>query len=142
MATNIDHSVEKTEAFIAKLQEYNINYINPFILCCLCNDIYLKDYNYCPQLRCGQMMYLWTSKNTNHTLNISDIRFIFDTYVVYAIIELQAQYLTDVQKYETSDEKYERCQRIIKKCSEFCIMLFSGVVYKEFINCYKNGYLN
>lgn len=142
MATTIDHSMEKTAAFIAELQEYDINYINPFMLCCLCNDIYLKDYKYCPELRYKQILYLWTSKNTNHTLKIDDIRFIFETYVKYAISELQGQYLADAQKYETSDENHACCQIKIKKCAEFCIILNSGVIFKEFIDCYKNGYFN
>ena len=142
MATTIDHSMEKTAAFIANLQEYDIYNINPFMLCCLCNDIYLKDYKYCPELRYKQIIHLWTSKNTNHTLNISDIRFILDTYVVYAISELQGQYLADAQKYKASDEKYECCQGNIKKLDEIYIMFNSGVVYKEFIDCYKNGYFN
>ena len=142
MATTIDHSMEKTAAFIANLQEYDIYNINPFMLCCLCNDIYLKDYKYCPELRYKQIIHLWTSKNTNHTLNISDIRFILDTYVVYAIIELQGQYLADAQKYETSDENHACCQIKIKKCAEICIMLNSGVIFKEFVDCFKNGYFN
>ena len=30
----------------------------------------------------------------------------------------------------------------IKKLDEIYIMFNSGVVYKEFIDCYKNGYFN
>jgi hypothetical protein len=143
MANTIDHSMEKTAAFIAKLQEYDIYNINPFMLCCLCNDIYLKDYIYNPYLNeYGQIIHLWTSKYTNHSLKIDDIRIILETYVMYDITELQGQYLADAQKYEASDEKYERCQRNIKKCIEFCIMLSSGVVFKEFVDCFNNGYLN
>ena len=60
MANIIDHSMEKTAAFIAKLQEYDFNYINSFRLCCLCNDIYLKDYN---KMVKGEKMIIYLNKN-------------------------------------------------------------------------------
>ena len=140
MANIIDHSMEKTAAFIAKLQEYEFNYINSFRLCCLCNDIYLKDYNYNPQLNtCGQIIHLWTHKDNKLILKIDDIRFIIETYVVYAITELQGQILAEPVKDESH---YKNFQKKIQKCSEICIMLNSGVVFKEFIDCYKNSYFN
>jgi hypothetical protein len=141
MANTIDHSMEKTAAFIAKLQEYDIYNINPFMLCCLCNDIYLKDYKYCPELN-KQIIHLWTSKYTKPSLTINDIRFIFETYVKYAIIELQTQYLADAQIFEDGDKNHCVLQRKIKKCAEICIMLNSGVVFKEFVDCFNNGYFN
>ena len=141
MANIIDHSMEKTAAFIAKLQEYDFNYINSFRLCCLCNDIYLKDYNYNPHLNtCGQIIHLWTHKDNKLILKIDDIRFIIETYVVYAITELQGMLLTDAKWCDESHLK--NFQKKIERCSEINIMINSGVVFKEFIDCYKNSYFN
>jgi len=141
MANTIDHSMEKNAAFIAKLQECNINYINPFMLCCLFKDIYLNDYKYCPKLnKYRQIDHFWRI-GIRSDITTNDIRFIFETNY-YAINELQTQYLDDAQNFEVGDENNCVLQRKIKKCTEICIMLSSGVVYKEFIDCCKNGYLN
>jgi hypothetical protein len=151
MANIIDHSMEKKAAFIAKLQEYDFNHINSFRLCCLCNDIYLKDYNYNPQLnKCGQiihlwtLIHLWTHKDNKLILKIDDIRFIIETYIVYAITELQGMLLTDALLIDAKkcESHHKNLQRKIQMCSEICIMLNSGVVFKEFIDCYKNSYFN
>ena len=142
MATNIETNIENTTNFINAVKKDICN-INSYSLCCLFKDIYLTNYKYCPQLNmCGQIIHLWTYKYTTTTINIDDIRYVFDICVKNSLYELQGQYLSDAQNFEDGDENHCVLQKNIKKCAEICIMLNSGVVFKEFIDCYKNGYLN
>ena len=147
MATTIDHSMENTIENTIENTKYFINAvkkdicnINSYYLCCLFKDIYLKNYKYCPQLRFGQIIHLWTSKNTTTTINMDAIRCVMDKYAKNSMYVLEDKYVKEAHNSKMVEQEF--IIENIKKLDEIYIMFNSGVVYKEFIDCYKNGYFN
>ena len=56
--------------------------------------------------------------------------------------KLQSAYLSELQSYVTTSEKFEILIRKIKKIAEICVILHKGIIFREFIDSYRNGYFN
>jgi hypothetical protein len=67
------------------------------------------------------------------------MRYILIDDIYNIIYEIQGKYLIESQEYEP---QHEILQRKIKKIAEICITLREGLIFKEFIDCYRFGYFN
>ena len=138
----IENNIENTTKFVTAIFE-DICLNNSYHICCLCKDIFLKDYNYNPQLnKCGQIIHLWEHTRFRDVLTICDIRYVLGNYLFSQMQELEYEYLAKSQNYEPNDDEHEKIQRNIKHFAQYAVLFSSGVVYKEFIDCYNKGYFN
>ena len=48
--------------------------------------------------------------------------------------------MEESQKYETNTDEFDVIQRKINNITEKCILINSGEVFKEFVDCYRKGY--
>ena len=76
-------------------------------------------------------------KDEGQRLRMSISKDLFELYSAK-----QSEYLAESQNYEPSDENHEKFQRKIKKIAEICIILHKGIIFREFIDSYRNGYFN
>jgi hypothetical protein len=106
-------------------------------------DICLNNYNYKPRMsEVNTIIYEWQHKLNNNIITIDQVR-LFLTETLYEIVnKLKTDYIADSFKYVLMSQAHDNLQRKIKKSSEFCITINKGIIFKEFIDCYRNGYFN
>jgi len=119
----------------------------PFVFCCAFHDICLRDYKYFAVTDCDSNFnykFYWSNKkglnpDTRH-LYVEHIRRIL-MYDMYDVVKkLHSSFLEQLQEYNLYTDSYAYCQEKIKKCSEWLQQIENGDIFKEFIDCYKNGY--
>lgn len=134
--------MENAEQFMSIIKEDMLS-LDTFKLSCIFKDICLKNYKYKPRLSdCNQIIHEWTHTFKDKTLTVDIIRQILVQGVYELFVNLQCEYLSESQEYEPNDEKHYGFQRNIKKVAEICIMLDKGLLFKEFVDNYRNGYFN
>lgn len=106
-------------------------------------DICFKNYNYKPRMsEVNTIIYEWQHKLNNNIITIDQVR-LFLTETLYDIVsKLQSAYLSESQSYIPTSEKYEILHRKMLKIAEICITLHKGIIFREFIDSYRNGYFN
>lgn len=133
--------MENIDEFVTVVEK-DIWGITSFSLSCLFNDVCLRNYIFKIQHNSsGQIMYSWENKYNEKKLDVTDIRTVLTIYIFDIISEIQNKYICESQHYEQSEYKNEVNQRKIKKSAEIMLMIKKGIIFKEFIDCYKNGYL-
>ena len=118
-----------------------------FTFCCAFHDICLRDYKYFVVTNSDSNFnykFYWSNKkglnpDTRH-LYVDHIRQMLMKDMYRAIEVLQVSFIEQLQEYDTYSYGYACCQSKIKKCSEWLLIISEGKIFKEFINCYKNGY--
>jgi hypothetical protein len=106
-------------------------------------DICLKNYNYKPRFNeVNIIIHEWNHKENNSILTLDSVRKFLTEDLFEIMSELQSKYLSEAQHFEPSDEIHENFQRKIKKIAEICIMIEKRVLFKEFIDFYRDGYFN
>ena len=137
-------NIEELKKIISKDIPYHRN---KFQWCCLINDICFKNYCYRPQFKGRQTIHLWEHQYTTNILTVTHVRLIFQTHISELFSNLIDYYLEESRKYEptnTSEREFNEWQvnqrKMIKKIDEKDIMIKSGELFKEFVDCYRNGY--
>lgn len=134
--------MENVEEFMTILEQ-ECYVLSVFKLSCMFKDICLKNYNYKPRLsNCNQIIHEWENYFIDKTLTVDIIRQMFEENVRPLLHDLEIKYLVETQKYDPSDEIHNQYMRKVKKLAENDIMIRNGILYKEFIDCYRNGYFN
>ena len=132
--------MENIDEFIRRCTN-DLSHISYFLLACNYKDICLKNYKYTPKLNnCNQIIHEWSHNYKDKILNTDIIRDILVKDIYTTFSDLQNEYLQKSRHIEPNDEEYEKSSRNIKKLAEICISINNGKLYKEFIDCYKNGY--
>lgn len=121
----------------------------PFAFCCAFHDICLRDYKYFAVTNYDSnfcFKFYWANKkNLNPNpdtkyLYVDDIRRILMNIMCDVVKDLQSSILEKLEEHNLNDKKYCQYQSKIKKCSEWLRQIENGMIFKEFIDCYKNGY--
>lgn len=124
-------------------EERNFYHLQPFDLCCKYKDICLKNYTYKPRkYTYDHIIHEWEHNFKDKTINVDMIRQVLVKDIWELFSELQNKYLQESQYFEPNEGKHENLQRKIKKIAEICIVIQKGLIFKEFIDCYRNGYFN
>lgn len=106
-------------------------------------DICFRDYNYNPRLNdINMIIHEWHHKTNNTILTLDVVRHFLTEELREIMSALQSKYLVESQHFEPSDDNHETFQRKIKKIAEICITLDKGILFKELIDNYRNGYIN
>lgn len=106
-------------------------------------DICLKNYDYKPRFNeVDIIIHEWHHKIDNSILTLDTVRKFLTEDLLELISDLQGKYLQEAQQFEPSSSKHEIFQRKIKKISEICIKYIKSDIYINFIDYYRNGYLN
>jgi hypothetical protein len=116
----------------------------PFVFCCAFHDSCLRDYRYIsPSKSKFDSKFYWENRNKltpDRHLYVDHIRRIL-MYDMYDVVKkLHSSFLEQLQEYNLYTDSYAYCQEKIKKCSEWLRIISEGKIFKEFIDCYKNGY--
>jgi len=130
-------NIEELKKIIAKDV---LDYRTKFEWCRLVNDICFKNYCYRPQFKGRQTIHLWEHQYNTNILTVTHVRLIFEIHISKLLSNLQNYYMEESQKYETNIDEFDVIQRKINKITEKCILINSGEVFKEFVDCYRNGY--
>lgn len=136
-------NIEELKKIIAKDV---LDHRTKFEWCCLVKDICFKNYCYRPEFRGPKISHIWEHQYTTNILTVTQVRPIFEIHIFKLLSDLQNYYLEESQKYEptnTSEREFNEWQvieRKMKKIGENLIMFQSGEVFKEFVDCYRNGY--
>jgi hypothetical protein len=131
--------MENLDEFINKLEK-NLFEINSFYLSCIFKDICLQNYVYRPKSgMCNQIIHEWEHKYSSQIITVDIMRYILIDDIYNIIYEIQGKYLIESREYEP---QHEILHRKIKKIAEICITLRKGLIFKEFIDCYRFGYFN
>ena len=134
--------MENLEEFMTCLKT-RIYELQAFGLCCKYKDICLKNYTYKPRKNdCNQIIHEWEHKFKDKIITVDIIRQILVNDIFEMFSDLQSECLQESQKFEPNEYEHEVLQRKIKKIAEICIIIEKGELFKEFINCYRYGYLN
>ncbi len=119
----------------------------PFVFCCAFHDSCLRDYKYFAVTNSDSNFnykFYWSNKkNVNpdtRYLYVDHIRRILMNDMYDVVKKLHSSFLEQLQEYNLYTDSYAYCQEKIKKCSEWLQQIENGDIFKEFINCYKNGY--
>jgi hypothetical protein len=106
-------------------------------------DICLKNYNYKPRFNeVNIIIHEWNHKENNSILTLDSVRKFLTEDLCEIMSELQGKYLSEAQHFEVFSSEHEILQRKIKKIAEICIMIEKRVLFKEFIDFYRDGYFN
>lgn len=133
--------MENVEQFMAIINE-DICSLHTFKLLCIFKDMCLKNYKYKPRLgNCNQIIHEWQHFKSYETLTVDTMRKILTHDVFEIMTELQLKYIAKI-RIESKYKTHYGLQKKIKKLSDICIMLEKGLLFKEFIDCYRDGYFN
>jgi hypothetical protein len=117
----------------------NITDITTFEICCLFKDVLLENYVYKPNLtHYNQVTHMWEHRLTRETISINQIRKICKE-IRYKLLNIQNEFLQNLD--DSTLENETNNTRKIKHIAELCIYIHSGDLYKEFIDCFRKGYL-
>ena len=132
--------MENIDELQKKIEE-NIFEISPFYLSCIFKDICLKNYVYRPTFgTCNEIIHQLQHKYSRQLMTLDMLRKLLVDDIFDLLSELQVKYLSESQKYNGNVNAHEILQRKIKKLYEICIIIHKGLVFKEFIDNYRNGY--
>jgi len=120
----------------------------PFVFCCAFHDICLRDYKYFAVTNSDSNFnykFYWSNKinvnpDTRYLLYVHHIRIMLINCMYDVVKELHSSFLEQLQQPKLENEKYVSYQTKIEKCSEWLRIISEGKIFKEFIDCYKNGY--
>ena len=147
---NIDEFIDAYKKSLDNLFEYEYknNAIPNFEFVCMFKDICLKNYHYKSYYsseNSNQIVHEWVyNTNTSLILNINDIRTYLRKDIFERHIELSNHYTEVIQQFWLSpgDKQYILTDCKIKYIQQKQHSIKNGEVYKEFLDCYKNGYFN
>jgi hypothetical protein len=106
-------------------------------------DICLKNYKYKPRFNeVNIIIHEWQNSLDDGILTLDIVRKFLTEDLLELISEIQSKYLQEAQQFEVSSSEHEILQRKIKKIAEICIKFRKSDIYTNFIDYYRNGYLN
>ena len=134
--------MENLDEFINKLEK-NLFEINSFYLSCIFKDICLQNYVYRPKSgMCNQIIHEWEHKYSSQIITVDMMRYLLIDDIYEVLYYILCKYLIESKEQDQHYEKYEILRTKIIKIDEICITLRKGLIFKEFIDCYRFGYFN
>jgi hypothetical protein len=116
----------------------NIFDMTTFEICCLFKEVLLENYIYKPNLTYyNQVTHMWEHRLTRETISINQIRKMCKE-IRNRLLNIQKDFLQNLDDITLENETNTRK---IKHIAELCIYIHSGDLYKEFIDCFRKGYL-
>jgi len=142
----------RTDNFIKFMQILKTNILNlsTYNICELCHDVLLEFYSYKPKLGYGDtVVHMWENQTTREIITVGKIR-IMCKRILNSLINVQNEYMVEIENYNSCEEtehdsekteKIEILKKKIKKIAELCIYIQDGNLYKEYIDCFRKGYM-
>jgi hypothetical protein len=149
---NIDEFINTYKETLDELFEYEYTEdgISNFEFVCMFKDIFLKNYcykSYTSSTNSNQIVHEWVNnKNDTIILSINDIRNYLRENIIDRLIDLSNQYIDNQHvvkmQFTPGCNPHILNDYKIKYIQKKQNSIKNGEVYKEFLDCYKNGYFN